>query len=286
MFSPKRTALYLAVSAMAFAAGEASAGCKYIPNPPGSLVCAAWIKGSEVCQITTTGQTTGSVLVSGTCSITGDIFIDGAEGASGTTGAFCASGAYPPGFCTPGKPAPTETAFSSNITKGAAPSGAAPASAHAPQPCLPPPSRPTKAGPLNQCLPGIIVPGGDGFLDEDLSTPVCHPDALDSSLTDCSASAEILPPAGSTCPNGKPAVDFTASAMLAIVEVTVCSGTSSCDTEKIYEFCTVDPTAPDGTPYTCVDISDQGSRCDSPSGNPLTFDPDDPMCGQARSCIL
>ena len=72
MFSPTRTALYIAIGAMAFAAGEANAGCKYIPNPPGSLVCAAWITGSEICNVVTDVDAT---LVSETCSITGFNFI-------------------------------------------------------------------------------------------------------------------------------------------------------------------------------------------------------------------
>jgi hypothetical protein len=283
MFPPKRTALYLAVSALALAAGEASAGCKYIPNPPGSLVCASWITGSDVCEIASTGQTSGSKVISATCSITGATFQDGYQGGDDAPGAYCSSGQYPPGVCTGGKPAPITTTLSTRVTQAQAPT-----SAHPPQPCLPGQATPTSAGPLNQC-PGLIVPGGDGFLTEDTSTPSCGADETDTSKTDCMASAEILPPDGSTCPNGRPAIDFTATAMLAIAQVDVqCVGSGCIDTtiytDTIYEYCTVDSKAPPGTQYSCVDISDQGTRCDNPSGNPLTFAPDDPMCGQPRTC--
>ena len=63
MFSPTRTALFVAIAAMGLAANEASAGCR-ITN--GVKFCASWIPGSEICQLDVTGLAPG----------------DGGEGAS------------------------------------------------------------------------------------------------------------------------------------------------------------------------------------------------------------
>jgi len=97
MFSPTRTALYVAISAMALAANEANAGCKIIS---GSRVCASWIIGSEICQVTfdTEVSNVDPNDVSITCSITG---VDENS---------CPSGELPPGdlTCGPGTIPPTE----------------------------------------------------------------------------------------------------------------------------------------------------------------------------------
>ena len=215
-------------------------------------------------------------MTSATCSITGATFIDGAEGASGTDGAYCASGNPPPGLC--------ETASGSFITGSP---NATPGNVNG-NGKKPPKQNACHAnhdGKHNaQGHEDCSINLGGGTLSEDTPTPTCT-DTL--GVFTCSASAEILPPEGSTCPNGQPAVDFTASAMLAITEVCVTtdggSGDIVCD--KIYEFCTVDPTAPDGTPYACVDISDQGETCNTDGGFP-TFAPDDPMCGARRTCNI
>lgn len=52
MFTPTRTALCIALGAMAVAASDANAGCKLIS---GTKVCASWIKGSEICNVRVTG---------------------------------------------------------------------------------------------------------------------------------------------------------------------------------------------------------------------------------------
>ena len=282
MLSPKRTALCLAIGAIAFTAGEAGAGCKYIPNPPGSLVCASWITGSEVCTVSSAAgpDTTNGAppLTSVTCDITGAIFLDSLEGGDDATGAYCKSGFLPPGLCTPAKKTTTTLSTSTSVKTAAAPN-----SSHPPNPCIPnAPAVPTLAGPLPIC-PGLVIPGGGDTIGAP-NTPTCT-GPFDNAVCP-PEDTEIVPPSGSTCfLNGKPAADFTASAMLAITTACVSGGSGNPDIcAKIYDFCLVDPTAPDGTPYTCIDITDQGTRCDNPSGNPLTFDPDDPMCGQVRTC--
>ncbi len=87
MFSPTRTALYLAIGAMALSANEANAGCKIVS---GSRICASWIVGSEICVVKASNLTPGQ--------------IDGAEGycevdqASPLVGTvLCAPDAAPPG---------------------------------------------------------------------------------------------------------------------------------------------------------------------------------------------
>ncbi len=308
MFSPARTALYVAIGAMAFAAGEANAGCKYIPNPPGSLVCAAWIKGSEVCDITSSGDTP---LLSATCSITGANFFDGAEGASGTSGAYCASGALPPGLC---ESASDLIVFSSTAST----SKGKDKDKDKNKPKKPKKCKPKHHGKHDGWNNGnhngwnggnhngwnggnhfvgnhgswddtihnhsgndkdrdscddIIVPGDEVFLTEEASTPVC--DETSPGVFECTASAVILPPEGSMCTDGQPAVDFTASAMLAVMEACVDGGEGQvCD--FTYDYCTVDPNAPDGTPYTCVDISDQEDAF-------CGFSPLDPECGTPKT---
>lgn len=277
MFNPKRTALYLAIGAMALAAGEASAGCKVIS---GSTVCASWIKGSEVCDITSSGF---DELVSATCSVTGVNFVDGAEGASGTDGAYCASGELPPGLCTP-----AESAFAASFSSSSSISAKhkAEKKKKKPKKCKPKPKHHGKHdgkghGHDDFCV-DLVVPGGDPYLSEEASTPVCGAPDING-VVECTASAEIFPPEGSTCSNGEPAGDFTASEMLAIVEACVDTGYGEvCG--KIYEYCTVNPTDPDGTAYDCVDITDQGERCSISGGDFLTYDPDDPLCGTPRSC--
>jgi len=48
MFSPKRTALYLAIGAISLAAADATAGCKTLAS--GAQFCASYIPGSVICQ--------------------------------------------------------------------------------------------------------------------------------------------------------------------------------------------------------------------------------------------
>jgi len=246
MLSPKRTALYLAIGAMAFAAGEASAGCKYIS---GSYVCASWIKGSEVCEIATTG---GGALQSATCSVTGvnTFVVDGGEGPQNV---YCASGALPPGLCESGSGGSLFSSVSSNISAAA---GATPKKPKKEKECKSKhkDKNGKHKGHDDSCA-DIIVPGDEIFLSAEATDPVCTPDGFGG--FNCTASAEILPPPGSTCSNGEPAIDFTASEMLAIVEACVDDGYGGQICDKTYDYCTVDPLAPDGTPYDCVDISFQ-----------------------------
>ncbi len=245
MFSPTRTALYVAIGAMALAAGEASAGCKYIPNPPGSLVCASWIKGSEVCNVDTLGDAT---LISGTCSITGFDFFDGAEGASGTTGAYCASGDLPPGYLTCGskskKGGGVTTLLSPFTIGGSAPKGKAKGHCKHGEKHLG-----KHVGHDDACIPDITLPPGsdpDSF-SADLGGISC---SGSGDTIHCTASATVLPPPGSMCESG-PVLDFTAQKFLATVEACLDGGEGAeCDT--FYEACTLNASA---TAYDCVHIS-------------------------------
>lgn len=287
MFSTKRTALYLALSAMAFAGGEASATttrvCKYVPNPPGSQVCVTYTTGSEVCTVDSGADplnppaTTAPALTSVTCSITGANFIDGAEGGHAATGAYCASGAPPPGTCESGSV--NIAAFSTSSTLSAKPAAAKPAKAAKPKECKPPKPPPHAKGkpphpPKHSCGDIIVPSGEETFTADGTATIDCDTDTNGDEV--CTARAEIFPPDGATCPNGEPATDFTADEMLAITEICVAgSGGDECGT--IYAFCTLA-----GSGYDCIDISDQGTRGCGFSGNPRTFDPDDPLCGAQR----
>lgn len=89
MFTPTRTALCIAIGAMALAANEANAGCKTIS---GTKVCAAWITGSEICNVKVTGIPTP--------------LFDGGEGAdvSCTVDQFDAGGLIGTVFCGPLSP--------------------------------------------------------------------------------------------------------------------------------------------------------------------------------------
>lgn len=253
MFSPRRTALYLAIGAMALAAGEASAGCKSIS---GSLVCATWIKGSEICDITSTG---GPELVSATCTITGVNIVDGGEG-----DIYCASGALPPGECTPGE-SEGLTSFSSSAKVG----GSSKFKAEKKKPKKPKKCKPKHHGKHDgkhhghddSCV-DLEVPGDSPFLTEVASPPECEETSIGSGIFDCTATAEIFPPEGSTCSNGEPAADFTASEMLAIVEACVDNG-DGVDCDTIYDYCTLT-----GNTYDCTDISFQYPA------------PDDPYCSE------
>src|SRR6266850_4684355 len=78
MFSPTRTALYVAISAMALAANEANAGCKVIA---GSYVCASWITGSEIRNVKFGGLPSDagnpSLTASLECKVYGDSTLNG-----------------------------------------------------------------------------------------------------------------------------------------------------------------------------------------------------------------
>ena len=89
MFNPTRTALYVAIGAMALAAGEANAGCKLVS---GTKVCAAWIPGSEICQVSIDSGTNLASNVHVSCTV---------EGADQYG---CPTGQLPPGTLACGTP--------------------------------------------------------------------------------------------------------------------------------------------------------------------------------------
>ena len=53
MFSPTRTALFIAIGAISLAANEANAGCRTLAS--GAQLCASWIPGSVICNATASG---------------------------------------------------------------------------------------------------------------------------------------------------------------------------------------------------------------------------------------
>lgn len=57
MFSPTRTALFIAIGAISLAANEANAGCKTLAS--GAQLCASWIPGSVICNATASGYPPG-----------------------------------------------------------------------------------------------------------------------------------------------------------------------------------------------------------------------------------
>ncbi len=235
MFSPTRTALYVAIGAMALAANEANAGCKLIG---GTYVCASWITGSEICQVVYDTQTTNPnpANVSIECSVEGAI-VTPTEGG----GVFvCTTGQLPPGTltCGPGLSATTSSSLSSFSMTAAATTGTGIAK--------------------NECKHGNDV-GADGHtdlscFDSSLGIfPPPPPGGLSAFATDikcdqqgiCTGSAEVNPPAGSTCnANGGPVINFTADQFVGTVDA--CSG-ESCRT--LSQLCTRN-----GEKYDCTTI--------------------------------
>jgi hypothetical protein len=250
MFSPTRTALYLAIGAMAFAANEANAGCKRIPAPNGTLVCASWIPGSEICQVKFDHAPPDDPDATVRCSITGFRFI-------GEGNQVCLTGTLPPGTLICGEPPPPTTP-TLGLTTASTPAG------------------PKEGeGNDNDNDNGDVCDGhghghGDGHGDNEgdaacfSGVPVIIPDTTiffsDVVHAECDkhgicrATAEVLPP------DGGPVIDFTADEFLGITE-TCNSGTpggEGCPGGRtLYQRCTLngdtyDCTVLDGRPPFCA----------------------------------
>ena len=185
MFSPTRTALYEAISAMALAANEANAGCKVIS---GSYICAAWITGSEICNVKFGGlpNETGDTI---TCDVFGD---------STFNGQFCITGQLPPGTLVCGPPpilgAPqitttVNTASTTNTHDKHFCKHDGKVVGHSDGNCDP------------ADIPGILFLSGSAIA------------TCDAQGT-CTASATVNPPSGSLCDNGGPVLNFTADHFL------------------------------------------------------------------------
>lgn len=254
MFSPKRTALYLAIGAMAFAASEANAGCKIIS---GSYVCATWIKGSEICQVTvdingpnTSGTSNEPDNVSVTCEVMGGYFDSESEYA-------CPNGDLPEGtlICETDAPPPPEDFRASRRTSSSSKSfsasqGNGKTVGQLKHDCKHADKNVGHEDP--ECIVSTNTTPESAIAELDdnvLSVTVpahCNGNGV------CTASAEILPP-GDVCDEGTHLVDFTADAFLGHVQA--CDGGEGC--EDLWQWCTLN-----GNQYDCTEVPDPSYYCD------------------------
>jgi|KBSMisStaDraftv2_1062788.scaffolds.fasta_scaffold90734_2 hypothetical protein len=230
MFSPTRTALYVAICAMGLAATEASAGCKIIS---GTKVCAAWITGSEICSVAIDSAAAGigTSGLTATCSVRGagissepppDFFCDdsqltGAQTCEGSTDAAALAGV-------------NTSSSSSNGWHGTNPARQGPKCNH------------DKFDPNKnpQCVTGS--PDLSGTLQSPIDFPLtCDKKGI------CTGTAEVGVPDGSFCSNGQDLVDFTADQFIGIVEFDGPEGGV-----VLFQHCTLDN---GGHNYTCTDIT-------------------------------
>ena len=220
MFSPTRTALYVAICAMGLAASEASAGCKIIS---GTKVCAAWITGSEICQVgLDSNQLPLGLTETGyaaTCTVRGSSFVEGEYFCddSALTGTQTCEGVI--GSSTP---LMTAGAGSNSGRQG-------PKCDH------------DKKDKNPACVEGTpILPPGEEF--ESPTVPLsCNNKGI------CTGTAEVGVPEGATCSNGQTLVDFTADEYIGIVQFDGPEGGTT-----LFQHCTLDN---NGHTYTCTDIT-------------------------------
>jgi hypothetical protein len=239
MFSPTRTALYVAICAMGLAATEASAGCKIIS---GTKVCAAWITGSEICQVAIDSAAAGigTSGLTATCSVRGvghssepppDFFCDDSQLTGAQTCEGSSEAATHAGVNT--------SSSSNNGWHGTNPARQGPKCNH------------DKFDPNKnpQCVTGSPNLNGD-TLESPPITLTCDKKGI------CTGIGEVgVPEEGATCSNGQTLVDFTADEFIGVVEFDGPEGGPI----LLFEHCTLDN---GGHNYTCTDITndvDEGS---------------------------
>jgi len=229
MFSPTRTALYVAICAMGLAATEASAGCKIIS---GTKVCAAWITGSEICQVAIDSAAAGI----GTSGLTATCTVHGVgtpeEGPTFTCDDDALTGAQ---TCEGSTDAVTLASANSSNNGGNGWHGTNPAR-QGPK-CTHDKFDPKKNP---QCVTGTPNLGG-GTLESPPITLVCDKKGI------CTGTGEVGVPDGATCSNGQTLVDFTADEFIGVVEFDGPEGSI-----LLFEHCTLDN---GGHNYTCTDIT-------------------------------
>jgi hypothetical protein len=249
MFNPTRTALYLAIGAMALAADDANAGCKVIS---GTYVCASWIAGSEVCKVTIDGDDLQNPDVAPivTCTVNSASYYEGDLLGCGDN--------LPPGTL--------ECAYEGETEEGAG-LGALAVKAgkkdklrksHEPgkHHCR----HPDKDPGCSVGVPGVdgpdLIDGWDNPVSELSATTTADCDFADPGPTSCTATAEVTPE-GLYCDGDtmSPAIDFTATQFVATVEV--CGVDDSVEAPfddgcvQLYQLCTLH-----GSQYSCVDLND------------------------------
>jgi hypothetical protein len=245
MFSPTRTALYLALGAMAFAANEAYAQTQTCKVISGCKICSTWRPGSEICQVTAaTVSALGGAPVTVRCSVTG------ADVVTTEPLLVCDSGALPPGTLICGPAAPVMGNVSLAASTAAAKKG--------------------KGKKKDACDDdndaddeGCFISNPDYIPPTPPGGPVFFADATNVKCKGdkCTASAEVLPP-GDICPAGTPElINFTAEQFLATTHVCGAGGGEGGTCVDLYQLCTKH-----GTTYDCVNLDN----------NPF-----DPFCGSA-----
>jgi hypothetical protein len=214
---------------MGLAASEASAGCKIIS---GTKVCAAWITGSEICQVGLDSNqipgfdagATAQCIVRGvgtpeeggtfTCN---DSTLTGAQTCEGSTDTVTLAGA-------------SSSNNGGNGWHGTNPARQGPKCNH------------DKFDPNKNpsCVTGTPDLGG-GTLESPTVPLVCDKKGI------CTATAEVGVPDGGQCSNGQDLVDFTADEFIGIVVFDGSEGTT-----LLFQHCTLDQ---GGHNYTCTDIT-------------------------------
>lgn len=256
MFNPTRTALYLAIGAMAFAAGEASAGCKSIS---GTFVCATWIKGSEICRVTFDNPDSEAAHTV-VCRV------------EGVDESGCPNGQLPSGELVCGEaPSPEPYISSAGTTsdttrskgkgrdrdddehngKGKCRHGGKHDGWHDGRHGGHDDTECYSGVPGEGDVPPIFDGGIVTVLESPEVTAKCNRHGI------CKATAEVLPPEGSTCgEDGGEVIDFTADRFLATVEVCgVDGGEGGC--VSLYQLCTEN-----GNRYNCVELDGPNDFCE------------------------
>jgi hypothetical protein len=232
MFSPTRTALYVAICAMGLAATEASAGCKIIS---GTKVCAAWITGSEICQVGLNINAlpnigTDPTAFTATCTVRGSRLVEGEY--------FCDDSALTGSQTCEGPIGESSTLLTT--------AGAGSNSGRQGPKCNHDKFDPNKNP---QCVTGSPNLNGD-TLESPPITLTCDKKGI------CTGIGEVgVPEEGATCSNGQTLVDFTADEFIGVVEFDGPEGGPI----LLFEHCTLDN---GGHNYTCTDITndvDEGS---------------------------
>ena len=251
MISPRRTALYIAIGAMAFAAGEAGAGCKYLPYPDGTYFCASYIKGSTECKLQSFGAEGYGKLTNPECYITGVNQYSYNIPEWGNADAFCSTGSPPNKECI-ADPIPVTGASSiANASLGA---DAAKKKPKKPKDCKP--KKKGKDGGKGK---------GDGDDDNDCTqrsgaaypsatfpAPDCVEDP-DTGVFDCTTQGKVN--LGDCTTDQGYAGTYVATEFLGIAFacVTDPEGVKTCNyADPLYQYCTLDSESPSG--YDCTEI--------------------------------
>lgn len=224
MFTPTRTALCIVIGALALAANEANAGCKIIS---GTKVCAAWITGSEICQVGVDSTQFGEATVSTAQCIVRGVGPVG-EGGLLTCNDDTLTGVQTCEGAVGGSPTTASSASGNNGWAGNNPNRQGPKCNH------------DKFDPNKN---SACVTGHPNLEGNILESPIVPLSCNNKGI--CTATAEVGVPDNATCSNGQDLVDFTADEFIGVVII----GTSD-GPESFAQHCTRDA---NGHSYTCTD---------------------------------